>query len=139
MSNTSEQRFYRFMLAFDGIPQGVGVFQGLTDTGLSKASQNAFYKAFDCLESPELEDAEYPEFWFTELGLDTFHQVLDDLAAKLEPLGWSLMGGVMEDDMSQTIYSDPFQVAWEVEYLETDETSFVEIHHVLDLRKASVD
>ena len=37
MSNTSEQRFYRFMLAFDGIPQGVGVFQGLTDTGLSKA------------------------------------------------------------------------------------------------------
>lgn len=40
-------KFYRFELAFDGTPQGVGFLQGVDDIGLSNKKFTALMDPFD--------------------------------------------------------------------------------------------
>ena len=66
-------KFYRFELAFDGTPQGVGFLQGVDDIGLSNKKFTALMDPFDELPCPRLTDFESRVlFFFTEEGLKKF-------------------------------------------------------------------
>ena len=44
---------FRFELAFDGEPEHVGVFQGVSDIGLAEDEVNSFLSEFSDLKIPE--------------------------------------------------------------------------------------
>ena len=49
-------RFYRFELAFDGEPQGVGFLQGAEDVGLDNKDLLSLLDPFEKLPSPYLDE-----------------------------------------------------------------------------------
>lgn len=112
-------KFYRFELAFDGQPQGVGFLQGLTDTGLPKSITDDIYHEFDLLPAQILEDPGLPVFFFTEAGLNRFGAALDRIISELGEINWQLLGYTMEDDPANAIYHDVWQAAFDREYLNT--------------------
>ena len=72
---THEKLLFRFALAFDGEPQGVGLFTGLRDVGLRQESEDRILEGFKELKIPAAYgDPEAPgistaRFWFTEEGV----------------------------------------------------------------------
>ena len=112
-------KFYRFELAFDDQPQGVGFLQGLKDTGLPKAITDDIYHEFDLLPAQTLEDPGLPVFFFTEAGLDRYGAVLDRIISALDEINWQLFGYIMEDDLTNAVYYDVWQAAFDREYLNT--------------------
>ena len=65
---------FRFELAFDGEPEHVGVFQGVSDIGLAEDEVNSFLSEFSDLKIPEL--SRNSESWFTLLGLKEFFEAI---------------------------------------------------------------
>jgi len=111
--------FYRFELAFDGQPQGVGFLQGLKDTGLPKPITDDIYHEFDFLPAQMLEYPGLLVFFFTEAGLDRFGAVLDRIISELDEINWQLLCYTMEDDLANAVYCDAWQAAFDREYLNT--------------------
>lgn len=111
-------RFYRFELAFDGEPQGVGFLQGAEDVGLDNKDLLSLLDPFEKLPSPYLDEPLGAMFFFTEEGMDKFMPYINAFVKALEPHGWSLLGYVLyEGDYSTSIYHDAYQAAWTREYL----------------------
>ena len=84
----------RFELAFDGEPQGVGFMTGLEDVGLPTHIESQLHQPFDDkLESPIIRSMTHEpvEFWFTDLGLETFWPAIRDIARKIAKYDWSLL------------------------------------------------
>ena len=65
-------RFYRFELAFDGEPQGVGFLQGAEDVGLDNKDLLSLLDPFEKLPSPYLDEPLGAMFFFTEEGMDRY-------------------------------------------------------------------
>lgn len=83
-------RFYRFELAFDGEPQGVGFLQGAEDVGLDNKDLLSLLDPFEKLPSPYLDEPLGAMFFFTEEGMDKFMPYINAFVKALEPHGWSL-------------------------------------------------
>lgn len=114
-------RFYRFELAFDGEPQGVGFLQGLDDVGFTMAKKERLMQPFNehlAIPDVESDDDSAVVFFFTEQGLMRFAKDLNRIIKAIEPRGWSLIATAMEeDDFSNALYSDECQAAWSRTYL----------------------
>lgn len=111
-------RFYRFELAFDGEPQGVGFLQGADDVGLDNQTYLSLMDPFESLESPYLDEPLGAMFFFTGEGLCRFLSAINAFIDALKPFGWSLIGFVLDEpDYSRSIYHDNDQAAWTQEYL----------------------
>ena len=127
-------KFYRFELAFDGQPQGVGFLQGLEDTGLPKSTTDDIYHEFDLLPAQTLEGPSLPAFFFTDTGLDRFGAALDRIISELDEINWQLLGYIMEDDLANAIYYDECQAAFDREHLNTS-TAGDPIASVAEIRR----
>ena len=123
---------YRFMLAFDGEPQDVGILQGLGETDIPYANKLDLLSKFESLPAPTLEtpDGGYVECWFTEKGVQEYADAINEIIDELYPNNWQVLAHTMKDDLSQVIYQDEYQVAYSSLYLETDKTLFREIEHL---------
>jgi len=121
-------RLYRFELAFDGEPQGVGFLQGLDDIGLWNVVTSNLYSLFDILPAPKLDES--VSFWFTEYGVawfeDAINQVIDEIAEN----NWQLLGAVIDDDLQESIYHDEFQAAFHLEYIGSMSIEYVEVRDI---------
>lgn len=124
-------KYYRFELVFFDEPQDVGFLQGIDEIGLPVHTERLLLDQFASLPCPHL--TEPCEFWFTEEGLQTFGDAIDLVNKEIQPLGWNIIGGVMEDDGAIAIYRDAWQAAWSPTYLETDIGSFKKIVFSKDL------
>ena len=125
-------RFYRFELAFDLQPQGVGFLNGLTDAIDNPRTVGRLMEDFDNhLKCPWLDEV-YTRFqtmfFFTEEGLKRFAPSINAIIKALKPRGWTMLGLVLEEeDLSAAVYYDEYQVAWTRAYLE-QEPKFHEVH-----------
>ena len=102
---------FRFELAFDGEPEHVGVFQGVSDIGLAEDEVNSFLSEFSDLKIPEL--SRNSESWFTLLGLKEFFEAIKDFSAKLEETGWSILMYVRDmtvQEVKTAKYRDAYQI-----------------------------
>lgn len=127
-------KYYRFELACFGEPWDIGFLQGLEEVeGLPPKMAGALYAPFETLNSPALDICDPAEFWFTEQGLHKFASAIDSIIEAIEPYGWSMIAGVMEDDGHKAVYQDDLQAAWYATYLETDVSQFVPVGKALDL------
>ena len=102
---------FRFELAFDGEPEHVGVFQGVSDIGLAEDEVNSFLAEFSDLKIPEL--SRNSESWFTLLGLKEFFEAIKDFSAKLEETGWSILMYVRDmtvQEVKAAKYRDAYQI-----------------------------
>ena len=127
-------KFYRFELAFDGTPQGVGFLQGVDDIGLSNKKFTALMDPFDELPCPRLTDFESRVlFFFTEEGLKKFAPAIDAISKAIGPRGWSLLGLVLDEcSFEHSLYHDALQAAWPYEYL-APIMGFYEVKSATDL------
>lgn len=105
-------RLFRFELAFDGTPQGVGFLQGLANVGLWEVIEDGLYSLFETLPVCELGVDEPVSFWFTEYGLDRYDDSINRIADEIAENNWQLIGTSIDDDMKNAIYKDEFQVAF---------------------------
>lgn len=123
------EKLYRFMLAFDGEMQDVGVLQGLEDTGIDFTLSEELYEPFEELPSPLLEtpDDSPVECWFTEKGLLKFADALNDIIYELSCLNWQVTAQVIEESRYHALYADDYQIAFASSYLETDKTKYTEV------------
>ena len=123
------EKLYRFMLAFDGEMQDVGVLQGLEDTGIDFTLSEELYEPFKELPSPLLEtpDDSPVECWFTEKGLLKFADALNDIIYELSCLNWQVTAQVIEESRYHALYADDYQIAFASSYLETDKTKYTEV------------
>lgn len=104
-------KLFRFELAFDGIPQEIGVMTGLDEIGLRQDVAVNIESDFNELYVPHL--CEEVSFWFTELGAQTYQPTIDFLAEHSRELNWQILYAEMpEGDVSKAIYTDEFQVAF---------------------------
>ena len=129
-------KFYRFELAFSGEPQDVGFLQGLDDVGLDDAERQALYQPFnEYLKSREVEtdDGSDVVCFFTEAGVSRFKRDIDNIIQAIAPMGWSLLGTVMEEaDYEFACYHDEYQAAWSRTYL-GGAAQYIEIRAVEDI------
>ena len=110
---SKKKKVYRFVLAFDGEPQGAGFLSGLEDIGLNEDMENGLLDLFSSLTIPRITNP--AQFWFTEQGIETFAPAINRVIEEIEPYGWSLLGKVYEptaEDMEAVIYQDEHQIAW---------------------------
>ena len=114
-------KVYRFELAFEDEPQGVGMLQGLEDVGLSTRSERLLYEMFVPLKCPELPDLCDPvSFWFTEKGLVKFSAAIGMISDLISKKSWSLLVAQFDAsdfEMRHTVYKDDDQVAWTREFI----------------------
>lgn len=114
-------KVYRFELAFEDEPQGVGVLQGLEDVGLSTRSERLLYEMFIPLKCPELPDVCDPvSFWFTRAGLVRFSAAIGMISDMIAKKSWSLLVSkfdASEFDLRHAVYKDDDQVAWTREFI----------------------
>lgn len=104
-------KLFRFELAFDGIPQEIGIMMGLDDIGLRQDVSVNIEADFNELASPHL--PEEVSFWFTERGLQTYQPTIDFMAEHSRELNWQILYAEMpEGDVSKAVYTDEFQVAF---------------------------
>ena len=122
--------FYRFELAFDGEPQGVGFLQGLDETGIPGQEVDGLYELFEKLPAPR--NCSGTSFWFTRSGLSYFSGSINAVIAVLADYNWQLLSGMMEDDLVNSVYHDEYQAAFAAEYLQTDYTKFVAVSQAKD-------
>lgn len=132
-------KLYRFELAFDGEPQGVGFPQGLTDVELWKPVETDLYDCFESLPVPKLapglELDEPVSFWFTEEGLSAFDDSINRVADEIAEKNWQLLGMWMEADLTDAIYHDKYQAACAVEYISGIPRQFVPVLDVDEFRQ----
>ena len=79
---------------------------------------------FDGLKAPDVEDAENDSsvvFYFTEAGLSRYEREIELISSLVETHdGWELRvckGGISEEDLTDALYSDEYQVAWSYVYV----------------------
>lgn len=125
---------YRFELAFDGQPQGIGVMRGLDDIGLPEGISLNIEADFNELPCPYISEA--VSFWFTERGLRTFQYTLDYLAEHSQRLNWQVLcARIPRPDMSQVVYADEFQVALRADCMDALRPKYKEFTSANDLLK----
>lgn len=109
----------RFELSFDGQPQGVGMFQGLPDVGLTVPQYSKALSLFEDLPSPyiDLRDCNFEtvSFWFTPNGLITFSPKIKRLREAITPHSWDLIKAEIDDQYVDPVYKDRYQMAVPVE------------------------
>ena len=129
------EKLYRFMLAFDGEPQGVGILQGLEDSGIDFSVSEDLYKAFGNLPCPTLEspDDSPIECWFREKGIAEFGNAIDEIIYELSLVNWQVLGQVIEESVEGSLYADDYQAAFAYSYLETDKSKYIEIGSVQEI------
>ena len=103
-------KLYRFELAFDGEPQGVGLLTGLDATGLPPGRSDRLVAMFDDLALPE-ELGTPVRFWFTQAGILRFADAVAEIMREIEPHGWTVLLSVMERKDAHELYADEYQVA----------------------------
>lgn len=110
-------RYFRFELAFDGVPQEVGFLTGVDDIGLDMKSENELLAPFESLPCPRVHTR--CKFWFTESGLRRYADDLTAFAKRIRKENWDLIYAVFEaseEDLKQRVYHDRWQAAWPIEY-----------------------
>ena len=102
---------YRFEAAFDGEPQGCGLFTALYEVGLPEELPRLVEAMFQHLASPNL--TEPASFWFTEAGLVEFAEAITYIATVIGPYNWGLVMARTEygTGAADTLYEDDYQVA----------------------------
>lgn len=106
-------KFYRYELAFNGEPQGIGLFQGIDDMGLTDDEVSGIMRKFDDLYCPVICTSDTLVFFFTELGNTRFNNVIQFLNSIIKLHGWQLIRIVIEADSFKTaIYHDDLQAVW---------------------------
>ena len=109
----NKKTLYRFELAFDGVPQDVGILQGLDDTPVSLFTRDELYSFFDSLPIPpslSTEDDSRLSCWFTEKGLAEFAPAINVIITEVEKFNWQVIGKSVCIDTDFALYSDEFQV-----------------------------
>lgn len=105
----------RFELSFDGQPQGVGMFQGLPDVGLTVPQYSKALSLFEDLPSPYIDlrdcDFETVSFWFTPAGVKRFSGAIRELRRAISDYGWELLKAEIDDQYVDPIYEDAYQMA----------------------------
>lgn len=123
-------KLFRFELAFDGEPQGIGFLQGLADIGLWDLVTMNLYSLFDTLPFCELDECEPVSFWFTEAGIDQYGDAINQIIDEISEVNWQLIGASIEDDLENVVYKDKFQVAFLYEYITGVCPGYVEVHDI---------
>lgn len=110
----------RFELSFDGNPQGVGMFQGLTDVGMPNHQYSKILDLFEQLPSPYIDmrdeafdhiDGDTLSFWFTPAGVKRFSGAIRELRRAISDYGWELLKAEIDDQYVDPIYEDAYQMA----------------------------
>lgn len=120
------EKLYRFELAFDGIPQGVGFLTGLDDVGLSYDEADIILDPFfDLPHPPPYQGVVY---WFTQKGLKSFAHAINIAIEMVALKGWQLQAGVIEADVAaNAVFADDYQAAFPRDSLPMDSIDFVEV------------
>lgn len=128
-------KLFRFELAFDREPQGVGFLQGLADVGLWDIVTANLYSLFDTLPVCVLDEVEPVSFWFTEAGLELYGDAINQVIDEISEENWQLLGASMNDNLENAVYKDAFQVAFSREYIFGKHTQYVEVLDIDKFRK----
>lgn len=126
-------KLFRFELAFDGEPQGVGFLQGLDDVGLWSIVRDELYSLFDSLPICELDEPDGVSFWFTEAGLRKYEGAINRVSNEITEEGWQLIGAVIDDSLEDVLYRDDFQAAFPLECIRMMDIQYVPIFDVNEL------
>lgn len=125
-------KLFRFELAFDSEPQGIGVLRGLDDIGLPEGVSVNIEEDFNELPCPRLSEA--VSFWFTEFGVQTFLATLDYLVEQSRKLNWQVLyAEIPKVCASKALYADEFQVALPTEMVEELRPQYRELGSVSDI------
>lgn len=133
-------KWYRFTMAFDGEPQGVGFLHGLSEVGLPNKVLDALNAPFDAnLKVPPIRDDKPVECWFTEVGMRVFAQDIEKILQAILPYNWQLLCGVLDsaayggtiDLEHDFLYQDEYQICWPRQVLPSAE--FHEIASIFDV------
>lgn len=105
---------YRFELAFNGKPMGIGMMCGLDEIGLPEGVAINIEEDFNDVPFPQISAPS--SFWFTEYALKELGYTLDYLAEHSRPLNWQLIYAKFpEGDWPTALYEDKYQVAFPAE------------------------
>lgn len=107
-------KLYRYTLAFDGQPQNIGLFQGLSDVGLDDTVINRINAEFSTLKAPDLDEP--AEFYFTEAGRKKYDFPLCFTELMLNQKNWQLIEQVVDfiPSAEGVLYQDEYQIAFKV-------------------------
>ena len=75
------ERIYRFEGLFNGVPQGVGLFQELDEMALPISEVRELTGLFDSLPCPDLDEP--VSFWFTEEGLQIYEAAINYINGRI--------------------------------------------------------
>lgn len=141
------ERIYRFEGLFNGVPQGVGLFQELDEMALPISEVRELTGLFDSLPCPDLDEP--VSFWFTEEGLQIYEAAINYVNGRIALHNWSLAGAFMlapgEEGAlfkkEEIIYQDKKQIAFSresvLELTACDDIMFDEIANVDTFRMTS--
>ena len=107
-------KYWRFQLAFDGEPQGVGFLTGIEDVGLPGDKEVDLLDEFQSLPCPTVYCP--CEFWFTAEGVHKYRTALQKMAEQISPYNWTLTYAMMDasvEDYNAAVYKDALQIAWD--------------------------
>lgn len=130
-------KLFRFELAFNGEPQGIGFLEGLVVcVDLWRPIRIDLYSQFDTLPAYEIDEPDGVSFWFTEEGLsrydDAINRVADELAAEG---GWRLIGAAIDNPPDEILYQNAFQVAFPLECIRMMDIKYVPVTDVDEFLK----
>lgn len=129
-------KLFRFELAFDGEPQGIGFLEGLAVcVDLWRPIRNYLYSLFDTLPAYEIDEPDGVSFWFTEAGLREYEYALDQVSDEIAEKGWQLIGAAIDNPPDEILYQDDFQVAFPLECIRMMNIKYVPITDAEDLLK----
>ena len=120
--------FYRFELAFGEEPQGVGIFAGYDDIGMSKNFIDSLFDALPIPEVPPPEKGVRFECWFTMPGVLTFAPQLNKLIRKIEGAGWVVIAAAMLKNGKDAVYCDDYQSVFCQGISEPTKPDYMEVH-----------
>ena len=104
------EKLYRFELAFEGEPQGVGLFNGIYEAVPDPDLADRLQDRFTALPVPHV--TRECKFWFTGIGLAASLRPLLDVMRVIGEHGWSLAVAVIDRPEAGPAYENPFQIAY---------------------------
>lgn len=113
-SNLKEDlKGYRYILTFDGEPQGIGMFQGLSEIDRDEEYIESLEDLFKELEIPEevFIKNRFTTSYFTEKGLEKFKSAIDTLQqAYREYSGFDIELITEDIPEDKIVYQDEYQI-----------------------------
>lgn len=104
---------YRYILTFDGEPQGIGMFQGLSEIDRDEEYIESLEDLFKELEIPEevFIKNHFTTSYFTEKGLEKFKSAIDTLQQAYRDYSGFDIELITEDiPENKIVYQDEYQI-----------------------------